>query len=67
MELETLDQPEVTRLRGNESFAMVADDKIRIQTKDVDGEWVDALDEKVPNGKTWDLYVTVSINQRDAG
>ena len=67
MELETLDAPEVTRLQASGSFAMAGGDRVRIQTKTGEGDWVDALNGRVPNGKTWDTYVTISINQRDVG
>ena len=66
MELQAYVIQPATLMRDDESVALVAGEKIRVQ-KYVGGEIVDVLAEQtVPLGKVWSARVIVEITETDA-
>jgi hypothetical protein len=51
-------------LLGTQTIELVEDQKLNIRVK-LGDEWTDLLDEKVPNGKTWEvnLFVRAAENE----
>ena len=48
---------------GNSSFNLAADKKLKINTT---GEGGQLLDETVPSGKVWSVYIHIDITETDA-
>jgi hypothetical protein len=51
-------------LLGTETVNMVDGQKLNVRIK-LEEEWVDLLDEKVPNGKTWEVDFFIRAAEND--
>jgi len=63
MELERKDIPARTYLQGNQKVSLAEKGKIRVQTKSHGEEWVDLIEETIPNGKAWDVSLTMYVEE----
>lgn len=50
---------------GNENFDLAAGDRLQLR-KRVSGEITDFLDETVPGSKSWNVIISVKIEESDA-